>query len=607
MTSEDYKTQVSTFLHSVSTPGQYVGGEWNSAKKDNWSELLKIALAFPDAYSVGMSHHGLKILYEILNKEDYIAAERVFTPLPDMEKELRERSLPLFTLENAIPLHECDVVGFSLQYEMCASNLFTMLDLGGIAINSADRNDCDPLVIAGGAGAFNPEPFADFVDLFLIGEGEEAILEFAALYNNLKNENLPCKKLLQKIVSSLRGWYAPALYKKEGTKYVPACSDVPEIVERRFIADFESSPQVLKPVVPIVQTAHERVTLEIMRGCPNGCRFCHAGMTTRPLRARSVESLCRAAEEGYKNTGYDEIGLLSLSSSDYPDFPELVEKLDSIFAQKKVNLSLPSLRVDSALSAIPEKVKSVRKGGFTIAPEAGTDRLRRVINKDVTNENLMQGVENIFKAGWRSVKLYFMQGLPTEIEEDIEAIALLANQAAKLKVKKGGGPAITLSVSNFVPKAHTPYQWFGMNSIEELTAKQQIISRLVNRKSVSYKSHDINTSLFEGMIARGDRNIGRIMFDAWKNGARFCAWSEYFNNAAWQKSFSDNNFNPVDVACREIAIDEDLAWSHISAGVSNEFLKREWQKSISEDITAKCGPGCGGCGVETCGLRGASK
>ncbi len=596
----NYQNQISSFLLSVSTPGQYVGGEWNSVKKDNYSELLKIALAFPDAYSVGMSHHGLKVLYEILNRADFVAAERVFAPLPDMEQELIARHLPLCTLENFIPLSKCDVVGFSLQYEMCCSNLFTMLSLAGIPILSSERDDDCPLIVAGGAGAFNPEPLADFIDLFLIGEGEEAVLEFAECLNSLKGKKISRRERLREIVSTCSGWYAPVLYEGEEGHLKPICANIPEKIERRVVSDFTNAPQVAKPVVPVVQTTHERITLEIMRGCPGGCRFCHAGMTTRPVRTRSIESLLATAEECYKNTGFDEVGLLSLSSSDYPDFAELVEKMDAKFSKRKVNLSLPSLRVDSALKAIPKTVTSVRKGGFTIAPEAGTERLRRAINKEVTDENLLNGCKEIFGAGWRRIKLYFMQGLPTETTEDIEAIALLANKSAKAKIKKGGGNAITLSVSNFVPKAHTPYQWFGMDDAETLLEKQKIVGRMINRKQVTYKSHEIKISLLEGMIARGGRNVGRVLYDAWKNGARFCAWSEYFNNVAWEKSFADNNLRPEDIACKTFSLDDALPWSHISSGVSEDFLKSEWHKTSSGEMTIRCDNGCASCGVKEC-------
>ncbi|MHC4885610.1 MAG: radical SAM protein, partial [Planctomycetota bacterium] len=410
MDSTALRTELESFLLQVTTPGQYTGGEWNQVVPPEPD--CRIALAFPDTYAIGMSHHGLRVLYEICNGIDGVAAERAFAPMPDMERELRARGLPLFTLETTTPLGDCDLVGFSLQYEMAASSLLTMLDLAGIPVLAADRNDTHPIILAGGVGTMNPEPFADFIDLFLIGEGEEALPELIAAYREVSKGAVDRTSLIEELVRRCPGWYAPSLYAlTEDGGLAPRGDGIPAVVERRIDQAFAKRPDATAPVVPVVETAHERVTLEVLRGCPWGCRFCQAGMVNRPVRARSVSDLVAAAEACYARTGYDEIGLLSLSTSDYPQFTELVSCLDERFASKGVSLSLPSLRVNTALKGIPEQVRSVRKGAFTIAPEAGTDRLRAVINKAVTDEDLLAGAEAAFEAGWRTIKLYFMIGL----------------------------------------------------------------------------------------------------------------------------------------------------------------------------------------------------
>ncbi|MBN1256135.1 MAG: TIGR03960 family B12-binding radical SAM protein [Planctomycetes bacterium] len=602
MDQNEFEAALNSFLLEVSTPGQYTGREWNSVVKPSQEVACRVALCFPDSYSVGMSHHGLRVLYEILNNLSGIAAERAFTPLPDMEGQLRQRSLPLSTLETCTPLSECDLVGFSIQYELCASNLLTMLELGGIPLLAKDRGAGVPLVIAGGTGAYNPEPFADFIDLFLIGEGEEALPELIACWRSLERNNMTREELLRALVSSCSGWYAPALYQSDETGIVPLFVDIPKKITRRIVMDFDQAPHPRKPVVPVVETTHERVTLEIMRGCPNGCRFCLAGMASRPRRERSVESLLEIAKDYYAATGYDEIGLLSLSTSDYSDFSRLITELDREFAPKGVSLSLPSLRVDTALRGIPQQVKSVRKGGFTIAPEAATERLRKVINKQVTEDNLLEGAEAAFRAGWRTIKLYFMIGLPTETEEDVRAIASLANRVARLK-SKGKGAAATLSVANFVPKPWTPFQWIAMDTPQSLLEKQGWIAAGVDRKRVSYKTHDIQTSLLEGMIARGDRGVGKIMLAAWRQGARLCAWSEYFQPAAWQEAFASCGTTPEEYACRKLALDSVLPWEQIDLGLQKDFLRREYERALEGVFTDKCDPAtCPGCGVEGCGV-----
>ncbi len=597
-------------LARVAGPGQYVGGEHNHVTKPD--AALRFALGFADVYAVGMSHHGIRILYDTVNAESGMAAERVFAPLPDMERELRARGARLATLETATPLCDCQVVGFSLSYELAATSILTMLDLGGIPLTRFEREGtAAPVVIAGGASTLNPEPLTDFVDVFLIGEGEESLPELLRIVRDA----LPITKdnradILLRIAREVKSAYVPALYETaaqpDGTVTVTgaAASGVPFPVARRIVEDFDSAHQVTKPIVPIHETVHERAVLEIMRGCPNGCRFCQAGYATRPQRERSPESLRAAALACLANTGYDEVGLLSLSTSNYSRFDELVAALDAELSPKEVSLSLPSLRVDHALSGIPSRFKSVRKSGLTVAPEAGTDRLRAVINKHVRNEDLLAAAEEAFRQGWKQMKLYFMVGLPTETEEDVRAIAALAEAAAKKRPRGGKGnnrPAISLSVSNFVPKAHTAFQWFGAAHPDEWAARQALVRESVNRKLVAYHGHDVSTSLLEAVFARGDRRLGKALLSAWKNGARLDAWTEHFRPAVWNAAFADAGLDPVLLATRNIPLDAALPWDHIDSGLSKAFFAAEWRRAEAAAPTAPCAPGqCAGCGVDFC-------
>lgn len=600
-------------LTRVAGPGQYVGGEHNQIVKPE--AKLRLALAFADVYSVGMSHHGVRILYDIANGLEDVAAERVFAPFPDMEEELRRQGMKLATLETATPLDECQVVGFSLSYELAATAILSILDLGGIPLTRFEReNTAAPIVIAGGASTLNPEPTSDFIDVFLIGEGEESLPELLEIVKDalpITKENRSA--ILRRIATEVKSAYVPALYKtvvqSDGTVVVaePVEPGLPFPIERRVVVDFPAAPQVRKPIVPIHETVHERAVLEIMRGCPNGCRFCQAGYTTRPQRERSPESLRQAAGDCLAATGYDEVGLLSLSTSNHSQFDQLVETLDSELAPRGISLSLPSLRVDHALSGIPSRVASVRKSGLTVAPEAGSDRLRAVINKHVKNDDLLAAAEEAFSRNWRQMKLYFMVGLPTETEEDVLAIARLSEAAARKKPRggpggKGGGRApIHLSVSNFVPKAHTVFQWCGAAHPDIWAARQRLIAENVNRRLVAYHGHDVSTSLLEAVISRGDRRLGAVILSAWKKGARLDAWSEHFQPGVWNEAFMEHGLDPVAIATRDIALDAPLPWDHISMGISKEFFLREWKKAHEAAWTAACGKGsCAGCGVAGC-------
>jgi len=580
MSRESHLRALDPFLLTVATPGQYLGGEWNTVAKAPRPGLLRVALGFPDAYAVGMSHHGLRVLYELLNALPDVAAERVFAPLPDMEQALRARGLPLTTLETMTPLAECDLVGFSLQYELCSANVLTMLDLGGVPLHASARGPGDPLVLAGGAGAFNPEPLAGFLDLVLVGEAEEAFPELVARLRDLDRARLSREALLRELVRTCPGWYAPSLYTVEQGRAVPRYEDVPAQVERRVVRDLEAAAHPRAPVVPVVQTAHERVTVEIMRGCPHACRFCQAGAVSRPRRARSVDTIVDIAEDCYRATGYDEVGLLSLSTSDHPQFGELVGRLDEVFAPRGVSLSLPSLRVDAALSAIPERVRSVRKGGFTLAPEAATERLRRVINKPVDDDDLLAGAQAAFRAGWRTIKLYFMVGLPTETDDDVDAIPRLAKRVAALG-GRGKRSSVHLSVANFVPKAWTPFQWAAMDRPEVLAAKQARVAEGLGRgrSRVRYRGHDVQASILEAALARAGRDWGPVVEAAWRHGARLCAWEEHFRPQAWQAAFASQGVDPEAVACRERTVDAPLPWAHLSGGLSEDRLRADWQRA----------------------------
>ncbi len=591
-------------------PGQYVGGEPNAIVKPPEEVDFRVALAFPDLYTIGMSNYGARILYEVANRLPGVACERVFAPRPDMEAKLREKSLPLRTLETGAPLNACDLVGFTLNYELGATNILTMLDLGGIPLTRFERGEGAPLVIAGGHVAFNPEPLSDFFDAFFIGEGDEAFGEIVLLLRALKaNGGGSRAEILQLLARQIPGVYVPALYETEETAdgCLAVCGSpcgAPYPVKRRIVADFQNSPIPLAPLVPVFETVHERITLEIMRGCPNGCRFCQAGMICRPQREKGVDILFDAAKTCYRNTGYDEVGLLSLSSSDYSRFDELVEKLDAFFAPQAVSLSLPSLRVDHALSGIPKRFKSVKKSGFTIAPEAGSDRLRAVINKHVTNDNLLAAAAEAYAQGWQGIKLYFMCGLPTETEDDLREIARLANAVASLR-KKGGKhkPAATLSLSNFVPKPHTPFQWETMSAPNELAEKQRLVAGLVNRKSVSYKAHDPFTSHLEGVFSRGDRRLGKVILAAWQKGARLDGWSDHFKPELWKAAFAECGIDSAHFACRRRDPAAPEPWSHLDTGISRAFFLREREKACGEKLTPPCAPGqCAGCGLNVCGF-----
>jgi len=582
-------------LPGVETPGQYAGGEWNSIVKDPGEVDVRIALAFPDTYTIGMSYLGLQILYSVVNARERFAAERVFAPWPDMEAQLRKWAIPLYTLESFTPLREFDVLGFSLQYEMCYSNVLTMLDLAGIPLRADERNDEDPLVIAGGPCALSPEPLADFIDVFVLGDGEDALVAFLERLRELKSSGVASRReRIRELVRSVPGLYAPALYDARHDSdgafraLVPNEAGVPEVVSAAAV-DLACAHVPTCPIVPFVETVHDRISIEIMRGCTRGCRFCQAGMTKRPTRSRSVDDIVRAAKQTYEATGHREVSLASLSTSDYPDLCTLMERVSAQFDPLGVNISLPSLRVGEQLSMLPSILKRVRRAGLTIAPEAGSLRLRRVINKDVEDEHLYQAAEEAYRQGWRLVKLYFMVGLPTETPEDIDAIVGVVRRVSELRRKVAKGPgAVNVAIANFVPKPHTPFQWEPMADAETFEAARDHLRGQIKRGPIRLKFHRADRSQLEGVFARGDRRLGRVLDLAWRKGRRLDAWDEHFDADVWMEAFRESGIDPSYYTMRARDLDEPLPWSHVCAGVSREFLLREREKAYRAETTPDC-------------------
>ena len=594
-------------LSRVLKPARYTGNEWNSVIKDHAEVKVTFALAMPDVYEVGMSNLGLKILYQILNDRADTAAERVYAPWVDMEAEMRAHGIPLFSLETFTPLKDFDLFGFSLQYELSYSNILNMLDLAGIPLLAAERSMDDPFIVGGGPVVFNPEPMADFMDFFILGEGEEIIGEVAGLMASWKEAGRPGGRTgFLKQAAALAGIYVPSFYDvsyhADGTvaDIKPTVPEAPARPVKRVVQDLEAAPFATRPVVPFLDTVHDRVMLEIFRGCTRGCRFCQAGVIYRPVRERSLETLLRHAQELVDHTGYDEISLVSLSSADYSCLHELTVALIQKFKTQGVSVSLPSLRIDSFSVELAQEVQQVRKSGLTFAPEAGTQRMRDVINKGVTEQDLEEAVTAAFKAGWSGVKLYFMIGLPTETDEDIKGIIDLANKVARIykQVKGRGGAKITVSVSSFVPKPHTAFQWYPQITVEEIRRKQEYLRSLPRDRNISLNWHDAQTSFLEGVFSRGDRRLGRVLVEAWRRGARFDGWTEHFNIALWLEAFEAAGIDPAFYANRERDFKEVLPWDHLSAGVDKNFLMREYGQALAAAFTPDCRrDACSVCGV----------
>ncbi|MEN6374983.1 MAG: TIGR03960 family B12-binding radical SAM protein [Smithella sp.] len=566
-------------LLAADKPSRYIGAEVNSVYKDNAE--INFLLAFPDTYEVGMSHLGLKILYEILNGIPYVAAQRCFAPWPDREKQLRQSRLPLTSLETLKPLKDFDIVGFSLQYELSYTNVLTMLDLGGVPLQRVERRDGDPLIIAGGPCCFNPAPLVDFIDAFVIGEGEEVVAEITdAIRAGKKNRLSRQESILQ--LAQIPGIYVPAVYNKNN------------IIKKRAVADLNLWPYPLAPVVPLMQTIHDRIILEIARGCTRGCRFCQAGMLWRPYRERNSSLLQEMAAKSLAKTGYDEISLLALSSGDYSCLETLLKDLMNRYHADRVALALPSLRVETLTGILIDEIKRTRKTSFTLAPEAGTDKMRRTINKGNTAADLLATIDKVFTAGWKSVKLYFMIGLPGESQEDLEGIIDLSYQALRTAKHRG---QVTIGLSTFVPKPHTPFQWHRQISPAETYEKQDFIRRQIRNRNLSVKWHDPRMSMLEGLFSRGDEKLGRLLAAAYRKGCRFDGWTDVLNFDLWLEALAEAGINPEDYT-RERDINEKLPWDNIDCGVSREFLLAELQKAADCLETEDCRThSCRKCGV----------
>ena len=594
-----------SWLQHVEKPARYMGGEWNSVAKNHSEVDVTMAFAFPDVYEVSMSHLGIKILYGIVNERPDAAAERVFAPWHDMEAEMRNREIPLFSLETKTPIRDFDLLAFTLQYEMCYTNIINMLDLAGIPFYGKDRDLSFPLLIGGGPCVYNMEPIADFFDVVSIGESEDWINEFIDLYKAEKTKGFPGgKEAFLRKAAQIEGTYIPSLYEPQYTEsgdfagMKVLAEEAPAIVKKRIVEDMEAAFYPTKPVVPYLDIVHDRAVLELFRGCLRGCRFCQAGMLYRPVRERTPERLVQLAKEIIANTGYNEISLMSLSSADYSKLPELVDMLMEEFKDKQVSVSLPSLRIDAFSIDIAKKVQQVRKSGLTFAPEAGSQRMRDVINKGVSEEDLMSACENAFKSGWNTVKLYFMMGLPTETDEDVAGIADLAYKVLDLHREITGkrNGKVTVSCSFFVPKSHSPYQWYGQQDVEEIHRKQKYLKSLINNRNISYHYHDGYTGYLEAVFARGDRRLAASVVEAWKLGCKFDGWTEFFNYDTWMQAFKNTNIDPEYYARRNRDFSEALPWDHLDDTVSKEFLRREWERAVDGTLTWDCRrKPCNGC------------
>ena len=578
------------FLPFVRKPSRYIGGEINQIKKDLSKCDLTVALCFPDVYEVAMSYHGLAILYDIINKMQDVAAERVFAPWIDAEKVLCDKQIPLFSLESKTPLKDFDIVGFSLTNELCYTNVLNMLDLGGINIRANERDENDPLVIAGGAMANCCEPVADFIDLFVIGEAENTIVELIQLIKAQKKTGTTKKEILLSAAKKFDWLYVPALYKLDSITTTakspqPISPDLPTQFKNAVVEDFENAPVPLSPIVPFTQAVHERVSIEIMRGCPGRCRFCQASFCRRPVRYRSVEKITDIAKTCYHATGFDTVSLLSLSSADFPNLQELLCRLHEYFQDKYVGLSLPSLRVDQQLKLIPLLVAPVRKGGLTIAVEAAGEKLRQIINKPLKDPDLFAAVEAAYRAGWQKLKLYFMVGLPGETQDDIKQIAHLSSQLAQLRKKVDRKTAkINITISWFVPKPHTPFAWLGQKPKEYFEKAKRLIldeKRKLHAKSLQFKFHDINRSVLESAIGRGDRRLCGVIEAAWHDGARFDLWDECFDYEIWKEAFAESDMDINAAAQMQLAEDDTLPWQHLG-GPDKKSLLTHLNKAMAE-------------------------
>ena len=600
------KEKLEPLLLKVQKPARYIGGELHEVVKDRQEVDFRIALCFPDTYEIGMSHLGLKILYDIINRDPHCWAERVYAPWVDFEELMRKKGLPLYGLESLDSLDEFQVIGFSLQYELSYTNVLNMLDLAGLDPRAAYRKEDDPVIIAGGPCASNPEPLAGFIDLFQIGEGEEVMMEMIALYRKMKAEGTYTKKDFLREAARIPGIYVPSLYAityhEDGTVASVTPKDgAPARVTKRIIQDMSAVRYPETFIVPYMETVHDRAVLEVMRGCIRGCRFCQAGFIYRPLRAKNPDVLCRQAKLLCDSTGYDELSLSSLSTSDHPQVEEMLNRIIDYTDEKKIGLSLPSLRVDNFSESLMEKVSRIHKSGLTFAPEAGSQRMRDVINKNVDESEIMRTCRIAFEGGYTNVKLYFMSSLPTETDEDVRDIGRLAQRIVDLFFSLEKRPRkmvnVSVSVAVFVPKPDTPFQWVGQDTFDVIRRKQAALVDSIRSRKISVSWHDVHTSVLEGVIARGDRRLGDAIYRAWKKGCVFDSWSECFHFDAWMEAIHEAGLTPEFYASRTRDLDEILPWDHIDVGVSKAFLKHEWEKAQRAETTRNCREQCAGCGA----------
>lgn len=606
-------------LKRVEKPGRYIGGEINSVIKNNEDIDVNFAFCFPDMYEIGMSYLGLQILYHVINSRNGLYCQRAFAPGVDMEKLMRDENIPLMTLEKKEALKDLDMVGFTLQYEMSFTTVLNMLDLAQIPVMAKERGEEFPVIIAGGPCAYNPEPLADFIDMFLIGDGEELLPDILKLYGEMKKEG-KSKDDFYREACKMDGVYVPKFYdveyKDDGTikEFRKLYGGAPDVVKRAIIPEIETVDFPKNPLIPMVEAVHDRAVVETFRGCTRGCRFCQAGMIYRPVRERSKDRILDLAESQLLNTGHEELSILSLSTSDHSRFEDMVMELTDFTKKEKVSLSLPSLRIDKFAFDVLNRIQEYKKSGLTYAPEAGTQRLRDVINKGVTEDDIFNSIRQALELGWRNVKLYFMIGLPTETYEDLDGIADIARRIRWINSDVNGGKGVkfnvTVSVSNFVPKADTPFQWVGQNTPEEFKEKHNYLSQKLKIKGVTFNYHDNATSAYEAVFARGDRRTGRLLYEAFKLGCKLDGWTEHFKPDLWEKAFEISGIDRDFYTTRQRSYDEVLPWDIIDCSVSKKFLMREAEKALNAEITQDCRLGCVGCGINqrvNCPLDGILK
>lgn len=598
-------------LMKIEKPARYIGGEVNAVVKDLQNVDIRFAMCFPDVYEIGMSHLGIQILYDMFNRRDDVWCERVYSPWVDLDKVMREEKIPLFALESQDPVRDFDFLGITIQYEMCYTNILQVLDLACIPLHAKDRTEEDPIVIGGGPCAYNPEPIAEFFDMFYIGEGETVYDELLDTYKENKKNGGSRMDFLEK-ACQIDGIYVPMFYDvtyhEDGTidQFFPVNKHAPSVIHKQVVMDVTNTTYPQAPIVPYIKVTQDRVVLEVQRGCIRGCRFCQAGMLYRPTRERDVETLKQYAYHMLKNTGHEEISLSSLSTSDYSELKELVTFLIDNFKNKGINISLPSLRIDAFSLDVMSQVQDIRKSSLTFAPEAGSQRMRNVINKGLTEEDIISGAGQAFEGGWNKVKLYFMLGLPTETEEDMEAIAVLADKVARRyyeipKDQRNGKCQITASSSFFIPKPFTPFQWAPMLNHEDYIERAAIVKHAflnqLNKKSLRYNWHDAEVSVLEGVFARGDRKIASVIEEAYRMGCIYDSWSEQFDNDKWMRAFDNTGIDIGFYNLRERGEDEVFPWDFIDIGVTKKFLRREWDRAMKGEVTPNCRMQCSGCGV----------